>query len=141
MPGVGLGHRSGGAGNQVAHQEAQSVCTAQPGSVEPEVGGQRLIDCQQSQVGKGFGLPPDSHLRQVAQEAVLQGNGRIRSAAHVVQTTESVSATTELTHRLLNQIAGTVEHRRERSDGEIQQGRFHAGMRAGRCDGLGGPYR
>ncbi len=90
MPGVGLRYRSGAAGNQVAHQEAQPVCTAQPGRVEAKLGGQRLVERQQSQVGKSFGLPADSHLRQVAQEAVLQGNGRIRSDAHVTQTTETL---------------------------------------------------
>ena len=36
MPGVGLGHRDCGAGDQVANQEAQPVGTPQPGGVQAE---------------------------------------------------------------------------------------------------------
>ena len=89
VAGVGLGHRSGIAGDQVAHQEAQPVGTPQPGSVEAKLGGQRLVERQQPQVGKRLGLPADSHLRQVAEEAVLQSNGHIRSDAHFTHTTEA----------------------------------------------------
>jgi hypothetical protein len=79
---VGLGDRGGAAGNQIADQKTQPVRTCEPGSVETQLAGQRCIEGQQPQVGKRLRLPTDSHLRQVAGEAVLQSNGGIRCDAH-----------------------------------------------------------
>ncbi len=85
MPGVGLGYRSGAAGNQGAHQELEPVRTPQPGGVEAQLGGQRLVEHQQLRVGRRLGLPADRHLRQLAGEAVLQSDGDIRRNAHVTR--------------------------------------------------------
>jgi hypothetical protein len=61
-------------------------------------------------------LPGDTHLRQLAREAVIQGNVYLRCNTHVNQTTESQSLADDCSDR----VASVVEHRRERAYHKIQ---------------------
>ena len=63
VAGVGLRHRSGPAGYQVADQQAQAIEAAQEGGVEAQLGGQRLVEHQQSRVENLLRLPGQGHLR------------------------------------------------------------------------------
>ncbi len=76
MPGVGLRHRSGTDGNQVADQQAQAVRAPQPRGAQAQLGGKRLVEHEEPGVGSLFGFPGDGHLRKVAGELVGQGHGR-----------------------------------------------------------------
>ena len=84
VPGVGLRHRGGAAGDEVADQQPQAVGAAQPGRVEAELGGQRLVEHEQPRVGSLLGLPGNGHLRKLAGEAVVEGDGRmaVRCSRH-----------------------------------------------------------
>ena len=44
MPGIGLRRRGGAAGNPSADQQLKPVGASQPGGVEAELGGQRLVE-------------------------------------------------------------------------------------------------
>ena len=63
VSGVGLRHRSGAAGYQVADQQAQAIEAPQPGGVEAQLGRQRLVEHQQSRVENLLRLPGQGHLR------------------------------------------------------------------------------
>ena len=85
MTGVGLSDRSGAAGNQGAQQKPEPRGTSQPGGVEAEFGGQRLVEHEQLRLLWLLGLPADRHLRQLTGEAVLQRDGDIRLNAHAIR--------------------------------------------------------
>ena len=63
VSGVGLRHRSGTARYQVADQQAQAIEAPQPGGVEAQLGGQRLVEHQQSRVENLLRLPGECHFR------------------------------------------------------------------------------
>ena len=63
VAGVGLRHRSGTAGYQVADQQAQAIEAPQEGGVEAQLGGQRFVEHQQSRVENLLRLPGQGHLR------------------------------------------------------------------------------
>ena len=91
---VGLRDRDRAGRHVVADQETQPVRAAQPGRVQAEVGGERLVEQQQFRFGGHLGLPRDGEFRQRAAEAVLQDHGRVGCDAHLIQTTEVESDTT-----------------------------------------------
>ena len=91
---VGLRDRDRAGRHVVADQEAQPVRAAQPGRVQAEVGGERLVEQQQFRFGGYLGLPRDGQFRQRAAEAVLQDHGRVGCDAHLIQTTEVECDTT-----------------------------------------------
>ena len=63
VSGVGLRHRSGAAGYEVADQQAQAIEAPQPGGVEAQLGRQRLVEHEQSRVENLLRLPGQGHLR------------------------------------------------------------------------------
>ena len=91
MSGVGLRHGRGAVGDQVAGQEAQPVGAPQPAGFEAELGGERLVEHEQTRVGGGLGLPADGQLRQLAGEAVVQDRRRCTMLT-LTQTTDRGAA-------------------------------------------------
>jgi hypothetical protein len=87
VPGVGLCHRRGTRGDEVADQQAQALRTPQPRGVPAELRGQPLVEHEQSGVGSLLGLPGKSHLPELTGEAVAEGDGRRRCDAHLVEDT------------------------------------------------------
>jgi len=87
VPGVGLRDRPGSARQGGAHQQAKTVGAPQPLGVEAQLGRQRLVECQQPRVGSLLGPPRDGQLRQLAGEAVAEGESRCRCDAHAVEDT------------------------------------------------------
>ena len=87
VPGVGLGHRRRTAGDDGSDEEAQSVGAAQHGGIQAELGGQRLVEDEQLRVGSLLGRPGDRHLRELAGEPVVQGDGSRRRDAHATEGT------------------------------------------------------
>ena len=65
------------SGTAVPTSSRTPVGAAQPGGVEAELGGQRLVEHEQPRVGGLLGLPGDGQLRQLAGEAVAEGDGRM----------------------------------------------------------------
>ncbi len=63
VSGIGLGHRSGAPGHEVADQQAQTIQARQPGGFEGQLGRQRLVEREQSRVEDLLRLPRQGHLR------------------------------------------------------------------------------
>jgi hypothetical protein len=87
VPGVGLRDRVRAAGNRGPEQQPYAVVGAQPGRVEPELGGQRLVQREQLRAGCVLGLPGDGQLRELAGEAVPEDDGGCRCDAHTAEGT------------------------------------------------------
>ena len=87
VPGVGLRHRSGTAGDEIADQQPQAVGTPQPGRVEAELSGQRLVEHKQPRVDNLRGPPRKSHLRNLAGKAAFKSDGRRNGDAHATENT------------------------------------------------------
>jgi hypothetical protein len=60
---VGLGDRRRAVGHLGTDEQTQSIGAAQPGGIESEVDGERLVEDKQTRVRRGFGVPADRQLR------------------------------------------------------------------------------
>ena len=87
VPGVGLRHRGRTLGDVGADQQPQALGAAQPGGVEAQLGGQRLVEREQPRVGGLLGLPGDRQLRELAGETVPEADGRWQRDAHALDGT------------------------------------------------------
>jgi hypothetical protein len=82
VPGVCLCHRRGALGDEVADEQGQPVRAPEEGGVEPELGGQGLVEHEQPRVGDLLRLPGHGQLRELPGEAVVEGEGRWGCEAH-----------------------------------------------------------
>jgi hypothetical protein len=87
VTGVGLRHRGGAVGDEVADQQAQALGGLQRVAVQTELGGQRFVEDQQLWVWRLRGLPGHSHLRELPRETVAEDDSRWGCDAHPAQTT------------------------------------------------------
>ena len=88
VSGVGLCHRRGPVGDEIAQQESQAVGASQPRHVEAQFAGERLVECEQPRLGGVGGLPRNGQFRQFACEAAIEDDGQFLALAHANQITE-----------------------------------------------------
>jgi hypothetical protein len=86
VPGVGLGDRRGAGRDGGPDQQPDALGAAQPGGVQAELGGQRIVEDEQPGVRSLLGLPGDGHLRQLAGEVMIKDDGGQRGDTHPTQT-------------------------------------------------------
>ena len=88
VSGVGLRHRRGPVGHEIAQKESQAVRASQPRRIEAQFGGKRLVECKQLRLGGVGGLPRNGQFRQFACEAAIEDDGSFWRNAHDNQITE-----------------------------------------------------